>query len=111
MQDVRQFFGLVGNYRKYIPQFAAIARPLHQLTERCREFQWTQECIHAFDELKSRLLSALILSFPDFEKPFILDTDACQYGIGAVLSQDHYGEDKVMAYESRTLIKLRESTA
>eukprot|EP00731_Ephydatia_muelleri_P004970 Em0002g1146a len=105
IQDVRQFLGLVGYYRKYIPHFAAIARPLHQLTERGREFQWTQECIHAFDELKSRLLSAPILSFPDFEKPFILDTDACQYGIGAVLSQDHDGEEKVVAYGSRTLSK------
>ena len=46
-----------------------------------------------------------ILSFPDFEKPFILDTDACQYGIGAVLSQDHDGEEKVVAYGSRTLSK------
>ena len=105
IQDVRQFLGLVGYYRKYIPHFAAIARPLHQLTERGREFQWTQECIHAFDELKSRLLSAPILSFPDFEKPFIPDTDACQYGIGAVLSQDHDGEEKVVAYGSRTLSK------
>eukprot|EP00731_Ephydatia_muelleri_P017388 Em0010g486a len=105
IQDVRQFLGLVGYYRKYIPHFAAIARQLHQLTERGREFQWTQECIHAFDELKSRLLSAPILSFPDFEKPFILDTDACQYGIGAVLSEDHDGEEKVVAYGSRTLSK------
>ena len=63
------------------------------------------ECIHPFDELKSQLLSAPILSFPDFEKPFILDTDACQYGIGAVLSQDHDGEEKVVAYGSRTLSK------
>ena len=53
VQDVRQFLSLVGYYRKYIPHFAAIARPLHQLTKRGREFQWTQECIHAFDELKS----------------------------------------------------------
>ena len=105
VQDVRQFLGLVGYYRKYIPHFAAIARPLHQLTERGREFQWTQECIHAFDELKLRLLSAPILSFPDFEKPFILDTDACQYGIGAVLSQNHDGEERVVAYGSRTLSK------
>ena len=107
VQDVRQFLVLVGYYRKYVPHFASIARPLHQLTERGREFQWTQECIHAFDELKSRLLSAPILSFPDFEKPFILDTDACQYGIGAVLSQNHDGEEKVVVYGSHTLSKAK----
>ena len=72
-----------------------------------KTFNWHSECIHAFDELKSRLLSAPILSFPDFEKPFFLDTDACHavYGIGAVLSQDHDGEEKVVAYGSRTLSK------
>ena len=59
-QEVRQFLGLLGYYRNYVPRFAAIARPLHQLTERGREFKWTTECIHAFDELKSRLLTAPI---------------------------------------------------
>lgn len=53
MQAVRQFLGLVGYYRKYIPNFAAVARPLYQLTERGHEFKWTVECIHAFHELKS----------------------------------------------------------
>ena len=70
MQAVRQFLGLVGYYRKYIPNFAAVARPLYQLTERGHEFKWTVECIHAFHELKSWLLSAPILSFPDFDRPY-----------------------------------------
>ena len=62
-------------------------------------------CGSAFTELKSRLTSAPILAFPDFRFPFVLDTDASQTGIGAVLSQVQGGMEKVIAYASRSLTK------
>ena len=104
-RDVQQFLGLVGYYRNYIQNFATIAKPLYQLTERGREFDWSKECSISFQELRSRLVAAPILAFPDFSKTFLLDTDACETGIGAVLSQEHDGLERVVAYASRTLSK------
>lgn len=87
-----------------LSDLAAIAKPLYRLTER-GEFNWTVECDAAFMELKFRLVSAPILAFPDFTKTFILDTDASQFGVGAVLSQLHNGQERVVAYASRVLSK------
>ena len=106
LQEVQRFLGLASYYRRFIHKFAEIARPLHRLTERGRPFKWTTECNTAFAELKLRLCSSPILTFPDFSQPFILDMDASQCGIGAVLSQKQRGEKKVIAYASRTLTKV-----
>jgi len=105
VQAVQQFLGLASYYRRFVQNFAEIAKPLHRLTERGREFTWTLECETSFATLKNRLASAPILSFPDFSKAFILDTDASQEGIGAVLSQISEGNEQVIAYASRTLSK------
>ena len=79
---------------------------MHRLTERGRIFKWTVECESAFAKLKLCLRSSPILSFPDFSLPFILDTDACQCGIGAVLSQVHKdGTERVVAFASRAMSK------
>ena len=100
-QKVQGLLGLVGYYRKY--NFAAIAKPLYRLTEKGREFKWTTECDAAFVELKSRLMSAPILAFPDFSKQFILDTDASDVGLGTDLSQVlHEGNEFVVAYARKT---------
>ena len=104
-RDVQQFVGLVGYYRNYIQNFAIIAKPLYQLIERGSEFCWSEECSISFQELRSQLVAALILAFPDFSKPFLLDTDAGETGIGAVLSQEHDDLERVVAYTSRTLSK------
>ena len=105
VQQVQQFLGLAGYYRRFIRNFAEIARPLHRLTEQGRQFSWTQDCESAFSELKSRLTTTPILAFPDFHLVFTLDTDASQSGIGAVLSQVQNGTEKVIAYASRSLTK------
>ena len=91
---------------KSIKDFAQHARPLHCLTEQTSQFQWTDACHEAFGELCKRLCSAPVLAYPNFEKLFILDTDASDVGIGGVLSQLH-GEEKerVIAYGSRLLSK------
>ena len=106
IQEVQQFLGLANYYRRFIQNFAIIAVPLHKLIERNRAFKWTEECNQAFNTLKMCLTSAPILALPDWSKPFILDTDASDVGIGAVLSQIHQdGSEHAICYASRTLTK------
>ena len=64
-----------------------MAKPLTRPTEKVKKFNWTSECSEAFDRLKHMLVTAPILAHPDLTKPFILDTDASNLAIGAVLSQ------------------------
>ena len=105
-REVQQFMGLANYYRRYIQDFATLARPLHRLREKGASFRWTPDCEHAFYELKRRLTSAPILVFPDFSRPFILDTDASATGLGAVLSQvGDDGREHVVAFGSHALSK------
>ena len=67
--------------------FSTIAKPLYQLTEKSAKFVWSDEAQAEFKELQHRLVTAPTLPFPDYDLPFILDTDASDVGIGAVLSQ------------------------
>ena len=99
---LRGFLGLASYYRRFIKDFAKIATPLHQLMRKDQSFTWTTEHQEAFEELKSRLTSAPILIYPDFEKPFVLYTDASSFGLGAVLSQKtNDGKEHVVAYASK----------
>ena len=103
--EVRSFLGLCSYYRRFIKDFASIAKPLHKLTEKSKGFVWTSQCQDSFETLKSMLTNTPILAFPDFSEPFILDTDASDGAIGAVLSQIQDGNEKVIAYASRSLTK------
>lgn len=104
-RQVQQFLGLANYYRRFVEDFAKIARPLHRLTEKTAEFKWDTDCQTAFEQIRLRLISAPILAFPDLERPFTLDTDASDAGIGAVLSQrdDEDGSERVVAYASKSL--------
>ena len=82
-----QFLGFTSYYHRFIGSFAKIASPLHRLTRKSTEFQWTDECQAAFDWLKDKLTTAPILAFPNFDFRFVLETDASIQGLGAVLSQ------------------------
>ena len=102
--EVRQFLGLASYYRRYVLNFANIAAPLHQLTEKGAMYSWTPECDASFNALKKQLTQAPILAYPKFGSgagQFVLATDASNTGIGAVLEQ----EGRVVAYASRTLSK------
>ena len=101
MREVRQFLGLASYYRRFVKGFAATAQPLHSLTKANSCFSWSIDCQEAIDTLKSKLLMAPVLSFPDFSRDFILETDASVKGLGAVLSQ-RGEDDKVLpvAYAS-----------
>lgn len=105
VKQVRSFVGLAAYYKRFIASFGEICKPLYQLCEKNRKFVWTDACQHAFDTLKERLTSAPILAYPILGKDFILDTDASQYTVGAVLSQEHDGKERVIAYMSKTMNK------
>ena len=105
VREVRSFVGLASYYRRFVPNFSDVCKPLHRLTEKGRRFHWTPECQLAFEALKERLTSAPILAYPEAEGTFILDTDASQSGIGAVLSQIQDGRERGIAYASTTMNK------
>ena len=104
--EIQQFLGLANYYRRFVKDFADRAKPMHQLTERKTAFKWTSECQTAFEHLKKCLTSAPTLVMPNWLQPFIIDTDANDAGIGAVLSQvDKEGIEHVVAYASCLLSK------
>ena len=103
LRQVRSFIGLASYYRKFIQDFATIAKPLHDLMRKHVRFKWTAECTKAFERLKTCLITAPILALPRAEGQYVLDTDASAYGIGAVLQQIQDGQEKVIAYASKAL--------
>ena len=105
VHEVRSALGLFSYYRRFIPHFSEVAKPLIKLTEKDRAFTWGEEQQLAFEQLKELLEQAPILSHPRSEGLFILDTDASNKGIGAVLSQVQDNEEKVIAFGSKTLTK------
>ena len=101
-------------YRRYVPGFAQKAAPLHKLTAELSEGgkkkkgiipaeRWNRECQTAFDALREALTSPPVLAYPDYQKPFIIETDASDKGLGAVLSQRQDDQLRVIAYASRGL--------
>ena len=105
VKQVRSCIGLCSYYRQFVPKFAVIARPLHKLTERGLTFVWDDSCQSAFDMLKEALITSPILSYPQEECMFVIDADASNDGMGAVLSQVQGGEEKVISYYSKTFSK------
>ena len=117
-KDLHSFLGLASYYRRFVKDFAKIAKPLYgilnvnrskkkvrttQQDRRTFKDKWTPTCTEAFQILKHKLTSAPVLGFPDFELPFILEVDSSLDGIGAVLSQKQEGRKVVLAYASRSL--------
>ena len=103
LTELRAFLGTTGYYRRFVKNFSAIAAPLFGLMKKGVRFHWTAECQQAFDTLKLRLMTEPILALPNDEGTYVVDTDASDFGLGAVLSQEQFGTEKVIAYASRTL--------
>lgn len=108
-KQVRSFLGLVGYYRKFVPNFSAISAPLSDLTKKGQpsKVRWGPEQENAFATLINQLSQSPILCLPDFEKEFILQTDASDIGIGAVLLQ-RYGEYRFPVYYASKKLLDRE---
>ncbi|KAI3370527.1 hypothetical protein L3Q82_025289 [Scortum barcoo] len=86
--ELRSFLGLASYYRRFVRDFATTASPLHRLTQKGQVFQWGEDCAQAFAQLRTALTEAPVLAYPDPCRPFIVDTDASNVGLGAVLSQE-----------------------
>ena len=105
VSEVRSFTGFCNYYSRLLPQYAKTAQPLYDLTKKNASFVWSDECQRAFDKLKCMLTEAPIVGVPRGSGEFILDTDACDRSIGAVVSQMQDGVETVICYGSRTLSK------
>ena len=112
---VKSFVGLVGHYRHFIKGFAKIAAPLYDLTsgdnkdKKSEHVDLSPGPLEAFDHLKAACLQAPILAFPDFNRPFLLETDASRKGLGAVLSQKQAdGQYHPIAYASHVMNKTEQ---
>ena len=88
-KEVRSFLGLIGWYRRFVPQFSAIAAPVTALT--CKDQRnpvtWLDDCETSFSTLKTHPSSSPVLKSPDFQKRFLVQVDASAVGLGAVLAQ------------------------
>ena len=108
--DVRSFLGFTSHYRRFIWSYAKVAWPLNALisgdnaNRKKSLVKWNSDCQQAFDQLKDLCTKTPILAYADYKKPFQLQTDASDLGLGAVLYQnDSHGHQRVIAYASRSL--------
>ena len=108
VQELQRFLGFLGFNRKFIRNFARIAKPLYELLQEGRPFVWEFQQEEAMRELIAKVCSAPVLAFADFSSPFVLQVDASTTGIGAVLCQKQEGEDRVIAYASRSVSKAEQ---
>ena len=89
VKEIKQFLGLTGYYRKFVPRFADISRPLTTLTKKDKKFEWTPACQKLSDLLKETLCGEPVLKYADTSKPYTLYTDASKFGWAGVLTQSH----------------------
>jgi hypothetical protein len=99
VRQIRSFLGLAGYYRRFIPGFSRIAKPMTELLKKGVKYEWSQKCEDAFHTLRQHLTTAPVLAQPDNTKSFEVYCDASGTGLGCVLMQDN----RVIAYASRAL--------
>ena len=102
VKTIRQFLSHAGFYRRFIKDFAKVAKPLYKLLEKDAKFIWEEECQKSFEELKSHLTTAPIVRAPNWQLPFEVMCDASDLAIGAVLGQREDGKPHVVYYASKT---------
>ncbi|KAI3690179.1 hypothetical protein L2E82_48154 [Cichorium intybus] len=103
IREVRSFLGHAGFYRRFIKEFSKIARPMCELLQKDVDFEFSEACKTAFDQLKEMLITAPILQSPDWSLPFEIMCDASNHAVGAVLGQRKEKVPHVIYYASKTL--------
>lgn len=103
VKELRRCLGTASWYRRFVPEFSRIAFPLTSMLKKGKRWQWGPEQQQSFEELKEKLTEAPVLACPDFTRQFILQTDASDIGLGAVLTQEQEGGERVISYASRHL--------
>ena len=107
--DLRTFLGMTGYYRRFIPNYGEVTHNLYkQLRKKDKDkklkLQWDEQCEQAFLKLKEAMMSHTILAYPDYTRPFILDTDCSKMACGGVLSQvNEANDERPIAYYSSVL--------
>ena len=105
ISQLRSFLGTASYYCHFVPKYADLAAPLYRMEQKSKNWEWTQGCHEAFLNIKHQIVDAPILAFPRLVTLFILDTDASDSGIGAVLSQLQDSRERVIAYAAQGLSK------
>ncbi|XP_011861253.1 PREDICTED: uncharacterized protein LOC105558274 [Vollenhovia emeryi] len=103
VKEIQRFMGLISWYRRFLKDVSSVAAPLHRLLRKRAKWEWSETQQAAFDEVKKLLTNAPILSCPDWSQTFVLQTDTSQEGLGATLTQQIRGSERVIEYASRTL--------
>lgn len=105
--EIKRFIGLCSWYRRFIPHFSTITAPITELIKgrrKSQKIQWSDAAERSFQSIKQALVAAPVLAAPDFDQPFIIQSDASDVGVGAVLVQeDSAGNEIPIAFASRTL--------
>ncbi|EEZ97618.1 Retrovirus-related Pol polyprotein from transposon gypsy-like Protein [Tribolium castaneum] len=110
--EIKRFQGMCSWYRRFIPHFSSLCAPLNNLIknkDKGQKIIWTSEAQEAFLKIKNALVSAPILNSPNFSRPFIVQCDASDIGLGALLLQEIDGIEKIVAYASKTLSKAEKN--
>ena len=102
VKGIRSFLGHVGFYRRFIKDLSKIVKPLCRLLEKDDKFNFDESCQYSFEEIKSRLVEALIMAKPDWNKKFEIMCDASDYVVGAVLGQKADKVFRAIYYSSKT---------
>src|ERR1044071_10077047 len=104
--ELKSFVGLISYYRRFIQDFSKISKPLFELTKKDQPYEWKESQSKAFEILKEKLINLPVLIYSNFEKEFILLTDASKIALGAILSQkDDNNKEHPIAYDNKVLTK------
>uniref|UniRef100_A0ABD2WS82 RNA-directed DNA polymerase n=1 Tax=Trichogramma kaykai TaxID=54128 RepID=A0ABD2WS82_9HYME len=103
LKQLRRFLGMASWYRKFLENFATIAEPLTRLTRKGEKFTWAEDQQNSFEKIRGMLATAPVLNQPSFEHEFVIQTDASDTGLGAVLTQTIDNTERVLCFASRTM--------